>query len=153
MNIKEIESLIKTMTQSKVSHLTYENNGVKLEIHQDSVATTVEEGSSTNVKQHKEVKLESQINNSLKNNNEITTDSYESIRSPLVGVFYEAPSPSEPAFVKVGDFVEKGQVLCIVEAMKVMNEIVAKESGTIKEVLVGNGDIVEYDQPLFKIGL
>ena len=70
----------------------------------------------------------------------------------MVGVFYAAPSPDRPPFVNVGDTVKKGDVVCIIEAMKIMNEITATESGTITEVLVENGDVVEYDQPLFTIG-
>lgn len=76
----------------------------------------------------------------------------KTIKSPMVGVFYAAPSPEKPAFVSVGDTVSKGDVVCIIEAMKIMNEITADESGTITEVLVNNGDLVEFDQPLFKIG-
>jgi len=71
--------------------------------------------------------------------------------APIVGTFYEAPSPDSDAFVKVGDRVEVGQTLCIIEAMKLMNEVPAEESGTIKQVLVQNGSPVEYDQPLFVI--
>ncbi len=74
------------------------------------------------------------------------------IKSPMVGVFYAAPSPEKPAFVNVGDTVSKGDVVCIIEAMKIMNEISADESGTIAEILVENGDVVEYDQPLFRLG-
>lgn len=76
----------------------------------------------------------------------------KAIKSPMVGVFYAAPSPDRPPFVNVGDTVQKGDVVCIVEAMKIMNEITAAESGTITEILVENGEVVEYDQPLFKIG-
>lgn len=74
------------------------------------------------------------------------------IKSPMVGVFYAAPAPDRPPFVNVGDTVSKGDVVCIIEAMKIMNEITADKSGTITEILVENGDVVEYDQPLFKIG-
>lgn len=75
----------------------------------------------------------------------------KTIKSPMVGVFYSAPAPEKPAFVSVGDRVSKGDVVCIIEAMKIMNEITAEESGTISEVLVSNGDVVEFDQPLFRI--
>ncbi len=74
------------------------------------------------------------------------------VKSPMVGVFYAAPSPDMPPYVSVGDTVKKGDVICIIEAMKIMNEITADESGTVREILVGNGDVVEYDQPLFRIG-
>ena len=72
-------------------------------------------------------------------------------RSPMVGTFYRASSPTTPAFVEVGQQVKKGDILCIVEAMKMMNHIEAEASGTIGQVLVENGQPVEFDQPLFTI--
>ena len=73
------------------------------------------------------------------------------VKSPIVGTFYEAASPGAPPFVKVGDRVKQSQVLCIVEAMKLMNEIESDASGEVVKVLVSNGQPVEYGQPLFAI--
>jgi len=73
------------------------------------------------------------------------------VRSPIVGTYYESPSPGSPPFVKVGDTVEVGQVLCIVEAMKLMNEIEADAAGEIVKALVKNGQPIEYNQELFAI--
>ena len=73
------------------------------------------------------------------------------VRSPIVGTYYESPSPGSPPFVKVGDVVEEGQVLCIVEAMKLMNEIEADSAGEIVKMLVKNGQPIEYGQELFAI--
>jgi acetyl-CoA carboxylase biotin carboxyl carrier protein len=73
------------------------------------------------------------------------------VKSPIVGTYYEAPSPGTPPFVKVGDTVKEGQVLCIIEAMKLMNEIEAEVSGVIAKMFVGNGSPVEYGMPLFGI--
>jgi acetyl-CoA carboxylase biotin carboxyl carrier protein len=73
------------------------------------------------------------------------------IKSPIVGTFYESPSPGSSAFVSNGDRIEKGQVVCIVEAMKLMNEIEADASGEIVKRLVNNGQPVEYGQPLFAV--
>jgi acetyl-CoA carboxylase biotin carboxyl carrier protein len=73
------------------------------------------------------------------------------VRSPIVGTFYEAPSPGAPPFSKVGDVVELGQVLCIVEAMKLMNEIESDVAGEIVKKLVVNGQPIEYGQELFAI--
>ncbi len=81
----------------------------------------------------------------------VAQDTGASIKSPMVGVFYAAPSPDSEPFVTVGKKVNKGDVVCIVEAMKLMNEITAEQSGTISEICVNNGDIVEYGQILFKI--
>ena len=75
----------------------------------------------------------------------------EVVVSPIVGTFYRAPAPDAPPYVEVGQVVEKGQVLCIVEAMKLMNEIEAEIEGTILQILVENGHTVEYGEPLFKI--
>ena len=73
------------------------------------------------------------------------------VRSPMVGTMYTAPTPEAPAFVAVGQSVQVGDTLCIIEAMKMFNEIEADRAGVIKEILVTNGDPVEYDQPLFVI--
>ena len=73
------------------------------------------------------------------------------VKSPMVGTFYRSPSPSSAAFVEVGQSVKVGDVVCIVEAMKMMNQIEADKSGTIEAILVENGQPVEFDQPLFSI--
>ena len=73
------------------------------------------------------------------------------LKSPMVGTFYRAPSPGAPSFVEIGQAVSKGQTLCIIEAMKLLNEIESDVSGTIKTILVENGQPVEYGQPLFVI--
>lgn len=76
---------------------------------------------------------------------------YTSVKSPIVGVFYAAPAENAAPYVSIGDNVTKGQTLCIVEAMKLMNEIVAEEDGVISEVCVTNGQVVEYGTELFRI--
>ena len=73
------------------------------------------------------------------------------VLSPTVGVFYASPSPDARPFVEVGDQVKKGDTLCIIEAMKLMNEIPSEVDGTVAEICVGNGQVVEYNQPLFRI--
>ena len=73
------------------------------------------------------------------------------VRSPIVGTFYSSPSPGKPAFVKVGDKVTKGDVVMIIESMKLMNEIKSEYTGTVKQILVRSGDTVEYDQPIMII--
>ncbi|HVL08967.1 MAG TPA: acetyl-CoA carboxylase biotin carboxyl carrier protein [Burkholderiaceae bacterium] len=74
------------------------------------------------------------------------------VNSPMVGTFYRAPSPGAAPFVSVGDTVKEGQTICIIEAMKLLNEIEADKSGVVKEILAENGDAVEYGQPLIVIG-
>jgi acetyl-CoA carboxylase biotin carboxyl carrier protein len=82
---------------------------------------------------------------------EASSGSGQNIKSPIVGTFYASPSPEDPPFVKAGDKVKKGDVLCIIEAMKIMNEIESDVSGTIVKVLVSDAQPVEFDQPLFVI--
>ena len=73
------------------------------------------------------------------------------IKSPMVGVFYASPSPDAKPFVEVGSKVKKGQVVCIIEAMKLMNELTADQDGEVVDICVNNGEVVEYGQPLFKL--
>ena len=96
--------------------------------------------------------VEAESSDELSLSQEVATkvNSHEVV-SPMPGTFYSAPSPEADPFVKVGDNVKKGDTLCIVEAMKIMNEIESENSGTISEILINNGDPVEYNQPLFKI--
>ncbi|GEM84568.1 MAG: acetyl-CoA carboxylase biotin carboxyl carrier protein subunit [Meiothermus sp.] len=79
------------------------------------------------------------------------TSKYVEVKAPIVGTFYRAPSPDAEPFVKEGDTVKKGQVLCIIEAMKLMNEIESEVSGVVRKILVANGEPIEYGQVLFLI--
>lgn len=78
-------------------------------------------------------------------------DNFYKVTAPMVGTFYRSPSPTSPAFVEVGSTVSKGQTLCIIEAMKLMNELESEVSGTVKKILVENGSPVEFGQVLFEI--
>lgn len=82
---------------------------------------------------------------------ETPAGNYKPLKAPMIGTFYRSNGPDSPAFVQVGDMVEKGQVICIIEAMKLFNEIEAEESGRLVKALVDNATPVEYDQPLFLI--
>lgn len=82
---------------------------------------------------------------------EPTPDTTRVITSPMIGTFYAAPGPGEPPFVQVGDPIEVGQTVAIIEAMKIMNEIVAEFAGIVEEILVKNGDPVEYGHPLMRV--
>lgn len=73
------------------------------------------------------------------------------VRSPMVGIFYEAQSPGKPSFVELGQTVQKGDVLCIIEAMKIMNQVESEKAGVVSRIMLANGDPVEYGQPLFII--
>jgi acetyl-CoA carboxylase biotin carboxyl carrier protein len=89
--------------------------------------------------------------NQLSETKKESENNYYQIRSPMVGTFYRSPSPGAEPYVKEGDIVKKGQVVCIIEAMKVMNEIESDVTGRIVKVLVENGKPVEYNQPLFLV--
>ena len=78
-------------------------------------------------------------------------ENYHTVQTPLVGTFYRASAPDTEPFVEVGDQIKRGDVLCIVEAMKSMNEIQADVNGVVKEICVNNAELVEFEQPLFKI--
>ena len=98
------------------------------------------------------------ITTSDKNIDEVKSEEKEAInessievKSPMPGTFYSSPDPESPSFVSVGDNINVGDTLCIVEAMKIMNEIQAENSGVVTEVLIENGKPVEFDQPLFKL--
>lgn len=83
---------------------------------------------------------------------ELVAPEGHAVKSPMVGTFYRTPSPDAKAFVEVGQVVKEGQIICIIEAMKLMNEIECDKAGTVKAILVENGQPVEYGQPLFIIG-
>ncbi len=100
--------------------------------------------------------VQSEVKNEVKTETVAETkaddESGNVVTSPIVGTFYSSPSSDKPNFVKVGDTVNEGDVLCIVEAMKVMNEVKSKYSGVVKKILIENEAIVEFGQPLFVIG-
>ena len=97
------------------------------------------------------VSNEEPIPSQLKISEDAKKDNSEEILSPMPGTFYSSPSPDAAPFIKEGDIVSKGDSLCIIEAMKIMNEIEAEKSGTIKKLLVDDGSAVDYNQPLFLI--
>ena len=94
---------------------------------------------------------EESINKSLKTSKDITETKLIEIKSPMPGTFYSAPDPESESFVNIGDNVNAGDTICILEAMKIMNEIQAEESGIVEEILVDNSSPVEFDQVLFKL--
>lgn len=155
MDFKAIQNLIKEMNQSDLTLLELEENGVKIKMQKDFKADkafdTILTAPTPNLQQ---IPLIKDIPLSLKN--ESKTENKEIINgknivSPIVGTFYRSSAPNKPPFVKVGDKVKKGQILCIIEAMKLMNEIESEYDCEILEILVENEQKVEYNQPLFKI--
>lgn len=164
MNQKEIKDLIEFLIEKEIAEFELERGDVKLRIKRTSDAPAVTHilhpgthpgGAPMPVAAHPQVPapaVASEAAVSLVEQPAPADDKDQfTVKSPIVGTYYEAPSPGSPPFSKVGDEVKVGQVLCIIEAMKLMNEIEAETAGTISKILVKNGQPVEYGQPLFLI--
>lgn len=138
MNYEEIQKLIETMGNSKLDTLSIEfPDGVKINMKKreevsSAVVNTKKEPEETKTQEEKD-------------------ETIQCITSPMVGTFYTKASPKEKEFVKVGDAVKKGQVLCIIEAMKLMNEVESEYDGEIVEICSKNEEMVDFGKPLFKI--
>lgn len=164
MNFNEIKELIQLLDKSELSSFQYQKDGLKLKIEKKEVAeatvqNTVKTSTVATVVQSPEMEktLESSSNNhtaevKLEPIQTINSDQGSWVKSPLVGVYYSAPNPSSPSFIEIGKKVKKGDVLCIIEAMKVMNEIVAEEEGVVLEIKAVNEHLVEYGEQLVRIG-
>lgn len=141
MNINDMKELITAISKSEVCDFKYEENGVKLSLSKGT------EGVVREYSERKTTNSDSIVDTSLA----CTEEKEKAVRSPLVGTVYMAPSEDEDAYVSIGDYVKKGQVLAIVEAMKLMNEIESEFEGVVKEICVTNGQPVEFGQKLFVI--
>jgi len=152
MQIKEIREMIRLVSQSGLSVFELENDGFRIRMENgQNIVTEV----SPNMAVMTEAVTGTQpVSEQAVITPEVVAEvvSGTAVQAPLVGVFYSSASPDQPAFVKVGDRVSKGDVLCIIEAMKVMNEITAEKDGVVNQILVENEQLVEYGQDLFMIG-
>ena len=153
MNYEEIKKLIDDMGDSKIDELSIEfPDGVKIKMKKDKAPVMAPVPQETvqyiSVPEKKEAKTELAENNTVENKEE---ENYKVVKSPMVGTFYSKSSPDAKPYVEVGSKVKKGDILCIVEAMKLMNEIESEYDGEIVEVCVNDGDMVDYGKPLFKI--
>jgi acetyl-CoA carboxylase biotin carboxyl carrier protein len=148
MNQKEIKELIEFLVEKDIAEFELERGDVKIRIKraQASSVTYVAPAAPPATQP-----LPTPASAPATSPQAESEESLYIIKSPIVGTFYEGSSPGTPAFVKEGDSVTVGQVLCIVEAMKLMNEIESETAGQIVNILVSNGQPVEYGQPLFKI--
>lgn len=149
MDYKEIKQLMDDMGESKLDSLEIEfPEGIKISMTKNSKQQIIMPRYNEDVFQKEICKEECKDD---KCNGSLVEENLKIVRSPMVGTYYSSPSPDESAFVRVGQKVHKGEVLCIVEAMKLMNEIESEFDGEIVEICVNNNDIVEYGMPLFKI--
>ncbi len=168
MELKEIQNLIKFVAKSGASEVKLEMDDVKI-----TIKTTSEEKETTIVQQvpmggmqqqmpqqnmqqapaQPQQQAPAQESKPDADKKEADTDDskYLTVKSPIIGTFYRKPSPDKPAFAEVGDTIKEGDVVCIIEAMKLFNEIESEVSGKIVKVLVDDSSPVEFDQPLFVV--
>lgn len=144
MNIDQIKTFIKLAKDEGVQELNYEAKDVKISV---SFAT----GATVAPAQHYSAPQSSSHTPAPFESKPAAKSQYHEIKSPFVGTFYASASPEEPAFVKVGDKVKKGQILCILEAMKIMNEIECDVNGEVVEICLENESLVEFGQVIFRV--
>lgn len=152
MDLNLIKKLVKIFNASDITELEVEKDGVRIKICKQIENVTVPfvpHVTSQNISQP--AVENSKTKEETKANEQENTANLHEIHSPIVGTFYRAPAPDADSYVKVGDTISKGSVLCIVEAMKLMNEIESDVNGKIVKIIVDNGNPVEYNQPLFLI--
>lgn len=146
MNMNEIKELLITIDKTNLGYVKLQNGNLNLEVCKNGIPNNSNQTSYTETVTNE---IPEKLNINIEE--EVSNTNIHTIKTPLMGTFYEASSPDSPPFVKVGDKVDTNTTLCIVEAMKLMNEITSDVCGEVVEVLVGNEDLVEYNQVLFKI--
>ncbi len=165
MELKEIQNLIKFVAKSGASEVKLEMEDVKITIRTSSseekeTTTVVQQVPMGNMPQQMPVQQIPQQQQAPQQEQTSAEDTsakkeddskYITVKSPIIGTFYRKPSPDKPVFVEVGDSVKEGDVVCVIEAMKLFNEIESEVSGKIVKVLVDDASPVEFDQPLFLI--
>ncbi len=154
MKLKEIQNLIKFVARSGASEVSLEMEDVKITIKTSDSSTPI-------VVQEPIVVPQQQVITSAPSTPQVVDSTPESsfeedsnlitIKSPIIGTFYRKPSPDKPSFVEVGDVISEGSVLCVIEAMKLFNDIESEVSGKIVKILVDDTSPVEFDQPLFLV--
>lgn len=162
LKVQEIREIIKLIDESNIDEFCYETEGTKVSMKKEKgqvVAEPIQMVQPQPVQEQKQAPQpaaeskapEAQPAEQKEEQPKETADYDKEITSPMVGTFYMSPSPDQPAYVKEGDHVKEDSLVCIVEAMKLFNEIEAEVSGEIVEILVEDGELVEYGQPLFRV--
>lgn len=153
MDIKQIQELIRFVSKSGVNEVSLEQDNFKITIKTNQAATVVnatipapQPVAAASVAAAPAPAAPAAAAPAVAD-----TSHYVTIKSPMIGTFYHSPTPEKPVFVNVGDEIQAGTVVCIIEAMKLFNEIESEVSGRIVKVLVQNASPVEYDQPLFLV--
>lgn len=160
MDLEQIRELLKLVAESGVTEVEIEDDEFRIVIRSGQAETTVRSSGQASVVQSAPVDAQvtprAEASPPPADANQAPEPDAPSatgrvLRAPIVGTFYSSPSPDAEPFVQVGDVVQPGDVLCIIEAMKLMNEIEAEVGGTVKEILVENAQPVQYDEPLFVV--
>lgn len=156
MNFKEIKELIEILDQSSLTEINIEDKGnivnLKKEKETEIITPQVSQQPMQQIAPQQSAvsnQLDAQSTEETSSSQE--NDNLKTINAPMVGTFYKSPSPEENPYVQVGDSVSNESTVCILEAMKLFNEIQAEVTGGIAEILVEDGQMVEYGQPLFKV--
>jgi acetyl-CoA carboxylase biotin carboxyl carrier protein len=159
MNIKEIEALIKFVEKVGVSEVSIEQKDLKITIKTHPAPQQIIHATPQQMMMPAPAQAQAAVPQAVATpaapaaETKAASDEskYITVKSPMIGTFYRTPSPDKPVFVNVGDEIKPGKVLCIIEAMKLFNEIESEVAGRVVKVLVDNATPVEYDQPLFLV--
>jgi len=154
MDIKQIQELIKFVSRSGVNEVAIEQKDFKITIKTNQAPTVINTTVPAQAPQVLAAAPAAQpaaVTNAAPAPEVDDSSKYITIKSPMIGTFYRSASPEKPSFANVGDEISVGKVICIIEAMKLFNEIESEVSGRIVKVLVDNSSPVEYDQPLFLV--
>ena len=151
MDLKEIKRLITLIEDANISHFSIEEDGTKIEVKKEFSNVPQTTAVVLPQTQAPTITPPSSEQNTPIETAKNDTNGLTPIKSQMVGTFYTASSPDAPPFVKIGDPIDKGQVICVIEAMKLFNEIESETTGVIEEICVKNGDPVEFGQPLFLV--
>ena len=155
MDLKEIQHLIKFVAKSGASEVKLEMEDIKITIrtgnHGKNETTIVQAAPMMSAPQTAPVATQTPVVASTKETADEDNAKYITVKSPIIGTFYRKPSPDKPVFVSVGDTISEGDTVCIIEAMKLFNEIESEVSGKIVKILIDDASPVEFDQPLFLV--
>jgi acetyl-CoA carboxylase biotin carboxyl carrier protein len=156
MDFRQIQDLIKMINKSNIGELTIEEGDFKITIKQKKDEKLVyAQAPMAQMPVYQNYESAAPVSSTLASTEKAATpaktDNLVTIKSPMIGTFYRRPSPDKPLFAEVGDEVTPGKVVCIIEAMKLFNEIESEVSGKIVKILVEDASPVEYDQPLFLV--
>lgn len=154
MKINEIKELLNAIDKTNLEFVKIESSDLKLEVSKSSNKITNNDSQNNNHDLIESADYEEVVSDICEETIETTIEENVNthvVSAPLMGTFYSSPNPEDGNFVKVGDLINVGDTLCILEAMKLMNEINSTVSGEVIEILVENEELVEYGQPMFKI--